>query len=244
MKARLLLIPGMLNQPSIWADVTDHLHQTLGDALEVVVAKVQTQASIVEMAQDAWTQLGSLDVDAPCFIAGFSMGGYVAMEMLAQPERVITQAWLISTSAQAESSDSASKRQKSIASFLSDFEKTIYSIAQWGTADLARAEQEPLVIGMRELGPETAVRQTRAIMQRRNLRDELAGINVPVQVLCGQEDRITPPQLAEDLAGLIPGAKLEMIEHAGHMLPFEKSERIASLMAATIATHMKRSYGC
>jgi 3-oxoadipate enol-lactonase len=53
-------------------------------------------------------------------------------------------------------------------------------------------------------------------------RGSAARIAVPTLVLCGTEDRITPPELSEELAGLIPGARLEMIDDAGHLANAEQ----------------------
>jgi 3-oxoadipate enol-lactonase len=53
-------------------------------------------------------------------------------------------------------------------------------------------------------------------------RERTAAICVPALVLCGIEDRITPPALSEDLAALIPGARLEWIEAAGHLANTEQ----------------------
>lgn len=52
--------------------------------------------------------------------------------------------------------------------------------------------------------------------------DRAKAITVPTLVLCGTEDRITPPALSEDLARLIPGAKLKLIERAGHLANAEQ----------------------
>ena len=101
--AALLLIPGMLNQPGIWDAVIAELRAKLGDTVHIAVANVLTQSSIPEMAHDAWQRFEGVASQTPCFMAGFSMGGYVAIEMLAQQQRPIHEAWLISTSAQAES---------------------------------------------------------------------------------------------------------------------------------------------
>jgi len=53
-------------------------------------------------------------------------------------------------------------------------------------------------------------------------RGSAARIAVPTLVLCGTDDRITPPELSEELAGLIPGARLEMIDDAGHLANAEQ----------------------
>ena len=54
-------------------------------------------------------------------------------------------------------------------------------------------------------------------------RDRAAEIDLPTLVLCGTEDKITPPALSRDLAALIPGARLELIEGAGHIANLERS---------------------
>lgn len=52
--------------------------------------------------------------------------------------------------------------------------------------------------------------------------DRASAIRVPTLVLCGAEDRITPPALSEELAALIPGARLELIAGAGHLANAEQ----------------------
>ena len=53
-------------------------------------------------------------------------------------------------------------------------------------------------------------------------RDHAAEISVPTLVLCGTEDRITPPALSEELAALIPGARMQLVEAAGHLANAEQ----------------------
>lgn len=233
--AALLLIPGMLNKPEIWDGVIDELREQRGDSVQIAVADVLSQSTITEMAKDAWASFGDLAPETPCYVAGFSMGGYVALEMLAHPQRPISAAWLISTSVLPESAESAPMREKSIANFEQDFEKTIYNTARWGTFEKTPEQFDPLVQAMRELGAETAIRQTRAIMNRRDLRERISQLDIPVQILCGVEDRITPPKLSEAIAALVPTAQLRLIEKAGHMMPFENAGLIAQSICQRIA---------
>ncbi|MCO8251183.1 alpha/beta fold hydrolase [Comamonas thiooxydans] len=233
--AALLLIPGMLNKPGIWDGVIDGLREQLGDSVEIAVADVLSQTTIADMAKDAWERLEDVEAETPCYVAGFSMGGYVALEMLAHQQRPLSGAWLISTSVFPESPESASMREKSIANFQQDFEKTIYNTARWGTFEKTPEQFDPLVQAMRELGAETAIRQTRAIMNRRDLREPIGQLDIPVQVLCGTEDRITPPKLSEAIAALIPTAQLRLIEKSGHMMPFENASLIAHSICQRIA---------
>ena len=66
-------------------------------------------------------------------------------------------------------------------------------------------------------------------------RDRAAGIAVPTLVLCGAEDRITPPALSEALAALIPGARLATIEAAGHLANAEQPRAFNAAIDAFLA---------
>lgn len=65
-------------------------------------------------------------------------------------------------------------------------------------------------------------------------RDRAADIRVPSLVLCGAEDRITPPALSRELAQLIPGARCELIEGAGHLSNIERPDAFDTLVGAFI----------
>ncbi|MFN3737604.1 alpha/beta fold hydrolase [Hydrogenophaga sp.] len=222
----LLLVPGMLNDERVWAGVA----QALADVAQVRVARVTTQATIPAMAQDAWALLADLPPEAPVVLVGFSMGGYVAIEMLARPQRRLRAAALVATTARPESPQGQAQREKSIAALQGDFARTVQGIAQWGSHEPTPALLQALTAMMLDVGAETAVRQTRAIMARGDHREALARLDLPVHVLCGAADRITPPALSQELAALIPHARFHEIEKAGHMLPLEQPQPVAALL--------------
>lgn len=233
-RAALLLIPGMLTHAGIWHAVSARLQQAMGAQLRLLVADVSTQNRIADMAEDAWRLLDQVAPDVPCGIVGFSMGGYVALEMLAHPRRPLQMACLVSTSARAEQAAGVAQREKTIDSLQADFEQAIGATALYGTHPANRTELASLLEMMRDVGPDAAVRQVQAIMRRRNLRAQLARLDLPVQVLCGQDDRITPFALSEELAALIPGAQLRQVPQAGHMLPFECPNVLADSLLAQL----------
>ena len=61
-----------------------------------------------------------------------------------------------------------------------------------------------------------------------NVTDRLVNITQPTLVICGADDKMTPPRLSQVLARSIPGAQLELIEHGGHMVMLEHPELVAS----------------
>jgi len=56
-------------------------------------------------------------------------------------------------------------------------------------------------------------------------------IRQPTLVLCGAEDRLTPPRWSEFLAGQIPNAQLELVPQAGHMVMLEQPQVVAAALA-------------
>ncbi len=229
MKTVLLLIPGMLNTPAVWAGVAERLQ---GQA-DLRIANVLTQASIADMAQDAWNQVSNVPAGTPLVVCGFSMGGYVTLEMMAHRARPLSAVGLLDTSARPETTEGAVVREKTIAAIQRDFAKVVDAVAQLGTCGASQAQ--PALMAsikqvMRDVGPDCAVRQNRAILARHDYQAQLRSIATPALVMCGREDRITPPQLSEELASLLPAARLEWIDDAGHMSPLEQPARVATLL--------------
>ena len=230
MKPVMLLIPGMLNDASIWDDVLPCLQ---GD-WTVRIANVQTQESIAEMARDAWQQLDDVPLSTPVMLTGFSLGGYVAIEMLAHPQRPLSAAALLSTSPLPESDDSRTVREKTMSAMQANFPKVVDGIVKFGTHEASEAVQERLRQMLLSVGCETALRQTRAIMGRADHREALSRLSLPVALLCGEHDRVTPPKLTHQLAQCIPHAQTCIIPQSGHMLPVQQAPAVARVLASLL----------
>ena len=230
MKPVLLLIPGMLNDASVWDDVLPCLP---GD-WTVRIANVQTQESIAEMARDAWQQLDDVPLSTPVMVTGFSLGGYVAIEMLAHPQRPLSAAALLSTSPLPESDDSRTVREKTMSAMQANFPKVVDGIVKFGTHEASEAVQERLRQMLLSVGCETALRQTRAIMGRADHREALSRLSLPVALMCGEHDRVTPPQLTHQLAQCIPHAQTCIIPKSGHMLPVQQAPAVAKVLTSLI----------
>lgn len=226
MKPVLLMIPGMLNDEEVWADVAPAL---IGHA-EPRVADVRGPASIAEAADAAWRLLDDVPASTPLVIAGFSMGGYVAIDMLARRRRAVQGAALLSTSARPESPEGAAARAKTLRALRADFPKAVERIVQWSTEQPDEALVERLRRMMLRVGAPAAIRQTEAIMARTDHRDALSRLALPVQVMCGAQDRLTPSELSCELAALIPGSQLHIVEGSGHMLPCERPKAVADAL--------------
>lgn len=231
MKPVLLLIPGMLNNAHVWDDVV----ACLRDAADLRVADVLHQSSIAAMADDAMALVADVPRQRGVVLVGFSMGGYVAADLLARAPQRWSAAVLVATSCLPETPEGAAGREKAIAAFESDFEATIQGVAKRGLAQPNLQLQERLCKMMRAVGAATAVRQTRAIRDRADHRAALSTLQLPVHVVCGQQDRITPPAWSQALADTVPGAVLHRIDNAGHMLPMEHPQALAGVLRQALS---------
>jgi pimeloyl-ACP methyl ester carboxylesterase len=81
-----------------------------------------------------------------------------------------------------------------------------------------------------QIGPEAFHRQQKAIMSRSDSRSYFAEYDLPTLVLCGRQDALTPVTLHEEMAELIPGAKLAIIEDSGHLSTMERPQAATALL--------------
>jgi pimeloyl-ACP methyl ester carboxylesterase len=82
----------------------------------------------------------------------------------------------------------------------------------------------------RDLGPQVFLRQVRALQKRRDQQATLRKCKVPALVLCGAHDRLTPVKRHEFMAGLIPYAKLVVLDDAGHVPTLEAPDAVTQAL--------------
>ena len=83
---------------------------------------------------------------------------------------------------------------------------------------------------MSSLGKDVFIRQQGAIMTRPDSRPELARIQCPTLVICGRQDLVTPPELAEEIAHGIPDARLSIVEDSGHLSTLDQPDEVSTLL--------------
>jgi pimeloyl-ACP methyl ester carboxylesterase len=222
----LVLVPGLLDD-RLWR----HQIHDLGDLADPVVADVTGGASMPELARAV---LEAAPSAGPFALAGLSMGGYVALEVMrAAPWRVARLA-LLDTSARADTPEQTSARRELIKlSREGRFEEVprvlLPRLLHPGRLDDGRLVS--VVYGMAEaVGPEAFARQEEAIIGRPDSRGDLPNIACPTLVLCGREDALTPPHLHEELAALIPASRLRVVEDCGHLSTLERPQRVAAAL--------------
>lgn len=226
MSRTLVLLPGLLNDHRLWA------HQVAGlePLARCVVADLTQDDTLAGMAARVLAAAPERFA-----LAGLSMGGYVALEILRRaPERVEALA-LLDTTARPDAPDQTQRRKDAVAlAMAGGFDKIMPTMLPvlvhpdhmalervGGVAkDMARA-----------VGPDAFARQQNAIMHRPDSRPGLPRIACSTLVLVGADDAATPPDRAEEMADLIPAARLEIIDRCGHLSTLEQPEAVTAAMA-------------
>jgi pimeloyl-ACP methyl ester carboxylesterase len=167
-------------------------------------------------------------------LAGLSMGGYVALEVMRQAPGRVERLALLDTSARPDTPEASQDRERLIALAQAGRFEEVYPRA-WPRLvhpdrQSDRALQDVIFSMMRETGAEAYIRQQRAIMGRADSRPLLPGIEIPALVLVGEGDVITPPEIAREMAEMIEWASLVVIPESGHSSTLERPEQVAHAM--------------
>ena len=225
MRAVFVLIAGMLNDERIWQPVARRLRERTGWPVDVVA--FVHESSMDDMAASVRERVHKHG-DAPVVLAGFSMGGYVAQHALALGLKVQALA-LVDSAVRPETEATLVARDKAARAMQKDFATFAAQVAKYSLAEAS--QDQPLTSQVEQLllevGAETGQRHLQAIVGRQDHRAHLAALQIPVSVVCGREDRVTPLELSQEAAELIPGAHLRCIDHAGHMAPLEQADALA-----------------
>jgi len=224
MRTPLVLLPGLICDERLWRDVIGGL----GNTVEAIVADLTQGDSIAQMASHA------LAVAPPRFaLAGLSMGGYVAMEIMRQaPERVSHLA-LLDTMARPDDEARRANRLKGIdgveqGRFVEVTKGMLASLLAPQHLDTAVADEVQTM--SERVGPQVYIRQQKAIMERVDSRPGLKEIGVPTLVGVGEMDVLIPPELSREIAEGIAGAELVTFPGSGHLPTMENPEAVTAAM--------------
>lgn len=222
-KPGLVLVPGLLCDALLWKPqiealeghaacwVADH---TRSDTMAGVAADVLREAPFERFA-----------------LAGLSMGGYVALEIVRRAAQRVDRLALLDTSARPDTPEQIERRTG------------LVELARRGrfigvTQALlplflhrSRLSDEKLVNTVKEMarntGKEAFIRQEHAIMSRVDSLPLLPTIGCPTLVLCGRQDVLTPLERHEEMAGAIPGASLRIVDDCGHLSTLERPAAVS-----------------
>jgi pimeloyl-ACP methyl ester carboxylesterase len=218
----LILLPGALCDAALWR----HQIAGLADLADVRVGDLTRDASIAAMAE-------RLLAGAPArfALAGLSLGGYVALEIMRRAPERVTRLALIGSSARPETAAETPLERDGAAGGVSSLMTLLIHPKRLGDRRLAT-----IVGAMAERVGRKAFRlQQQASLARPDGRPGLASIGCPTLLLCGRQDQLAPPRLNEEMAAAIPGARLVIIEDCGHLAPLEQPEVVTAALRLWLA---------
>ena len=227
----LILLPGMMCDAGLYAPQLP----ALAARGAVQVAPCDTASTIAEIARAVLAR-----APARFALAGLSMGGIVAMELLAQaPERVARLA-LIDTNPLAESAKVQHGRAAQIARAeageLDAMMRDTFLPAYAGDAPLPAAIHDICCDMARNLGAEVFARQSLALRDRADRCAALRAYSGETLVLCGGADRLCPPARHRLIADLMPQARLKMLDGIGHLPTLEAPDITTDILLTWLET--------
>jgi pimeloyl-ACP methyl ester carboxylesterase len=217
----LLLLSGLLCDATIWSDIPERL----ADVAEVRILSFRGFSSISAMAEHV---LGS----APdCFaLAGHSMGGRVALEVMRTAPQRVSGLALLNTGVHAVRDGEPQSRSRLLR--LAHEQGMSALAAEWlppmMAPGLRKAELMPRLVAMVERSTaDSYTGQINALLNRPEAMTILPTIGVPTLLLSGSEDTWSPVSQHETMRRRIPHATLFEVHGAGHMAPFERPDAVA-----------------
>jgi len=219
----VVLLPGMMCDERLFAFQAEWLKQEASGPFDVIIPRLEHAESVQGLA-------ASILAETPSSFAlcGLSMGGIVAMEMMAQAPYRIERLALMDTNPLAETAEGTVRRNRQIK-----------DVQAGGLKQMMAEEMKPhyladspnkqahldLCMDMAlTLGEEVFVAQSLALRDRRDQTQSLRAVRCPTLILHGKEDRLCPPERHHLMQDLIPHARLVEVDKAGHLPPLEAPE--------------------
>ena len=219
----IVLIPGLLCDRYCWEPVLDHL-------TEATVADLGSQDTITQMATDCLAlSEGLLEV------AGHSMGARVAMEMARLAPKRVQRLCLLDTGYQPLKPGEEEKRAEIVAY---GHEHGMAALAaRWLPPMVHEPNRTPELMGaLTEMvlrsNPDRHERQIHALVNRPDAGAYLPRIDCPTLVIVGRQDQWSPVEQHEEIMAVLPNARMEIVENAGHFAPVEQPDVVGPMVAS------------
>ncbi len=226
----LVLLPGLACDAAVWT----HARDSLGPRTQITIAEYGSLDSLGGMAEKVL-----LEAPPRFMLAGHSMGGRIALEVLRRaPDRVAGIA-LLDTGIQPLAAGEAGQRE------VAGRQELVQLARDRGMAQMAarwvqgmiwgpRLHETALVTAVIEMftrsSAETFAAQIRALIARPDASALLPGIRCPALVLCGEQDGWAPAERHREMAARIPDAQLVLVPECGHMSTLERPEAVTSAL--------------
>jgi pimeloyl-ACP methyl ester carboxylesterase len=183
-------------------------------------------------------------------LAGHSMGGRVALEVVRRAPERIERLALLDTGYEGPAPGEADRRGVLVDQAQREGIDAI--AAAWGLPMLAPEHRTDPVLTqavfdmVARMSPAIYAAQTRALLGRPDAGDVLRSVACPTLVLCGQQDGWSPPERHLRMAELLPPPPLvRLVEDCGHMAMMEQPEAVLDALREWLALppHQGEAHG-
>lgn len=218
----LVLIPGLMCSPRVWQDLLAHLHP---DVQPLLIDHVYAN-SLTDMAEHVLNQSPGRFA-----VAGHSMGGRIAMEMMRMAPERISRIALIDTAYLPRASGEAGEQERARRYVLRDlaYKQGVRAMAHTWVQDMVHPSRlkdagliESIVAMFEAKSANIFAGQIEALLNRPDASDVLRSLHVPTLLAVGREDNWSNLAQHQAMQALAPHASLDVIEQAGHMAPMEQ----------------------
>ena len=195
--------------------------EVLSTDTDVVVPDYHGCTSLSEMSAAVVQQLPPGQIS----LLGFSLGAYIALDVVAHHPEQVKRLALISASPFADAEKIAQQRRHLIGAAEQDYESLLDSMGNFivfGDGENAAHTRAVLRTMGQELGVAEFCRQQVATMNRKDCTAMLGEIRSPCRILCGADDAVTPLAGNQYLADHIRDARIQVLERCGHIVPLER----------------------
>jgi pimeloyl-ACP methyl ester carboxylesterase len=235
-KTPLLLVPGLLCSPRLFAG---QLAGLSGEA-DIVVPDWRKAPLSVWDTWDSAARWVLAQMPAQRFaLAGLSLGGMLAVEIMQIAADRIDRLALLDTGMRSQNEgERAIRRARIRLANEGHFELVLglqmsRFIPAYRLPDKALVSEVMTMCG--EIGVEIYKRQEELAAIRVDRRPDLPRIKCPTIVVCGRDDAATPLFLAEEMAAAIKGSELIVVEQCGHLVTMEKPEETNAILKRWLA---------
>lgn len=234
----LILLPGLSCDAAAWQPVVREL-----PGVTCLVA------GLPDADRLGWIAQGVLDAAPARFaLAGHSMGGRVALEIVRRSPQRVSRLALLDTgyAARAPGGAGEAERRHRLALLALAREQGMAAMGRVWSAPMVHPSRradaqlmDAIVAMIARSTPERFARQLEALLARPDASDVLAALSCPTLVLCGREDGWAGVSQHRDLAARVAGSLLAVVDDCGHMAPMERPREVAQALRAWLAAPLR-----
>jgi len=163
---------------------------------------------------------------------GHSMGGAIAQTLALEHQENVLGLGLVGTGARLRVNPALLERISSPETFKS----AVDLVVEWSYARQTSPRQREQIRKQLASNRPSVLLGDYQACDRFDVMERVKDIRVPTCVICGEDDRMTPPKYSEYLAEHLPNAQLKLIPEAGHMVMLEQAEAVAGVLEDFLST--------